>query len=392
LPQRRPGQTVVDEVAAFADHDGTSSHSSVSAANAAGIFAEGSRFGAYVVGPCIGHGETGRIYRAEHEAIPIELALKVFTDEFSRSAAGRNRFLREARRAATIRHPSVVSIFDVGVQDGIPYLVMERLQGEDLDAILRSRGGLDEGTIVDLMVPVVAGLCALHDAGIVHGDLETANIFLATRSGREREPKLLDCGITRALGGDKLRRSSGTRGILRGSPLYLSPEAASGGEVTALSDQYSLGVVMYECAIGANPFVADGAAESVRRILQAEYLPLSTHEARPSEPLVRIIERAMSPDADQRYPDLKALGRELLMLAGERTRMTWRLSFGDSGALSFARRKPISLYLQLQQSWLQLRDDCIRYLQSDKVDWSTLAAVLVGLVAFAWGIAILLGH
>jgi len=392
LPQRRPGQTVVDEVAAFADHEGSSSPSSVSAANAAGIFAEGSRFGTYVVGPCIGHGQTGRIYRAEHEAIPIELALKVFTDEFSRSAVGRNRFLREARRAATIRHPSVVSIFDVGVQDGIPYLVMERLQGDDLDAVLRSRGALDEGTIVDLMVPVVAGLCALHDAAIVHGDLETANIFLATRSGREREPKLLDCGISRALGGDKLRRSSGTRGILRGSPLYLSPEAASGAEVTALSDQYSLGVVMYECAVGANPFVADGAAESVRRILQAEYLPLSTHESRPSEPLVRIIERAMSPDAEQRYPDLKALGRELLMLAGERTRMTWRLSFGDSGALSFARRKPISIYFRLQQGWLQLRDNWVRHLQSSNVGWSTLLAVLVGVVAFAWGIALLLSH
>ncbi|MEO8177998.1 MAG: serine/threonine-protein kinase [Deltaproteobacteria bacterium] len=378
---------MVDEVAAFADHEGSSSPSSVSAANAAGIFAEGSRFGAYVVGPCIGHGETGRIYRAEHEAIPIELALKVFTDEFSRSAVGRNRFLREARRAATIRHPSVVSIFDVGVQDGIPYLVMERLQGEDLDALLRSRGALDEGTIVDLMVPVVAGLCALHDAAIVHGDLETANIFLALRSGREREPKLLDCGISRALGGDKLRRSSGTRGILRGSPLYLSPEAATGGDVTALSDQYSLGVVMYECAVGANPFVADGAGESVRRILQAEYLPLSTHESRPSEALARIIERAMSPDPEQRYADLKALGRELLMLAGERTRMTWRLSFGDSGALSFARRKPISIFLHLQQAWFQLRDERLRGL-----DGSTVLAVLVGLVAFWWGISLLMGH
>jgi serine/threonine protein kinase len=378
---------MVDEVAAFADHEGSGSPSSVSAANAAGIFAEGSRFGAYVVGPCIGHGETGRIYRAEHEAIPIELALKVFTDEFSRSAVGRNRFLREARRAATIRHPSVVSIFDVGVQDGIPYLVMERLQGEDLDSVLRSRGALDEGTIVDLMVPVVAGLSALHDAAIVHGDLETANIFLATRSGREREPKLLDCGISRALGGDKLRRSSGTRGILRGSPLYLSPEAAGGGEVTALSDQYSLGVVMYECAVGANPFVADGAAESVRRILQAEYLPLSTHESRPSEALVRIIERAMSPEPGQRYADLKAMGRELLMLAGERTRMTWRLSFGDSGALSFARRKPISIFLHLQQGWLRLRDERLR-----RLDWSTVAAVLVGLIAFGWGIVLLLRH
>ena len=389
MPQRKPGQTVVDEMAGFADSEAGSSPNAVSAANAAGIFAEGSRFGAYVVGPCIGHGETGRIYRAEHEAIPIELALKVFTDESSRSAVGRNRFLREARRAATIRHPSVVSIFDVGVQDGVPYLVTERLQGEDLDAVLRSRGAIDERTLVDLMVPLVAGLCALHDAGIVHGDLETANIFLASRTGREREPKLLDCGISRALGGDKLRRASGTRGILRGSPLYLSPEAASGGEVTALSDQYSLGVVMYECAVGANPFVADGAAESVRRILQAEYLPLSSQEAtqegRPSDALVRLIEKAMSPDPEQRYPDLKALGRDLLLLASERTRMTWRLSFGDSGALSFARRKPLSLLFHLQQGWLRLRDGL-----PQRLDYGTAAALLVGAVAFAWGIALLL--
>jgi serine/threonine-protein kinase len=386
LPQRRPGQTVVDEVSAFADAEAPSSPSSVSAANAAGIFAEGSRFGAYVVGPCIGHGETGRVYRAEHEAIPIELALKVFTDEFARSTAGRNRFLREARRAATVRHPSVVSIFDVGVQDGIPYLVMERMHGEDLDAMLRSRGALDEGTIVDLIVPIVAGLATLHDAGIVHGDLETANVFLAARTGREREPKLLDCGITRALGGDKLRRSSGTRGILRGSPLYLSPEAATGSEVSTLSDQYSLGVVMYECAVGANPFIADSAAESVRRIIEGEYPSLATHEARPSEGLVRIVERAMSLEPEQRYPDLKALGQELLLLAGERTRMTWRLSFGDSGGLSFARRKPISLLIALEQAVQRAQE---RWLRS--FEWSTAAAILFGLVTFAWGIALLLG-
>jgi serine/threonine protein kinase len=382
--QRRPSQTVVDEVAAFAEDEAPRSPGSVSAANAAGIFAEGSRFGAYVIGPCIGHGESGRIYRAEHEAIPIELALKVFTDEFSRSAAGRNRFLREARRAATIRHPSVVNIFDVGVQDSIPYLVMERLQGEDLDALLRSRGAFDEGTLVDLMVPIVAGLSALHDAGIVHGDLETGNIFLANRAGRERDPKLLDCGISRALGGDKLRRASGTRGVLRGSPLYLSPEAASGAEATALSDQYSLGVVMYECAVGANPFIADGPAESVRRIIQGEYPALSQHEERPSESLVRIVERAMSPDPDQRYPDLKALGRDLLMLSGERTRMTWTLSFGDAGPANSGRR-PISLLFSLRDQALRVGRQWREHL-----DWSTAAAVLFGLVTFTWGIIILL--
>jgi serine/threonine protein kinase len=394
LPQRRPGQTVIDEASAFGEPDapgatpaGPSSVAPISAANAAGIFAEGSRFGAYVIGPCIGYGESARVYRAEHEAIPIELALKVFTDEFARSAVGRNRFLREARRAATIRHPSVVNIFDVGVQDGIPYLVMERLDGEDLDALLRSRGALDEGTIIDLMVPVVAGLAALHDAGIVHGDLDTGNVFLVNRATREREPKLLDCGISRALGGDKLRRASGTRGVLRGSPLYLSPEAAGGGDVTLLSDQYSLGVLLYECAVGANPFIADSAAESVRRIIHGEYPLLSQHEARPSAALVHIVERAMSLDPEERFPDLKALGRELLMLAGERTRMTWTLSFGDAGVVPLTRRKVASPIARLR-SWQES-------LQGDwrtNFDWSTAAAILFGLVTFTWGIVILLSR
>jgi serine/threonine protein kinase len=359
---------------------------SISAANAAGIFAEGSRFGSYVIGPCIGHGETGRIYRAEHEAINSPLALKVFTDEFARSAVERNRFLREARRAATVRHPSIVNIFDVGVQDGIPYLVMELLDGEDLDALLHSRGALDEGAIVDMIVPIVAGLSALHEVGIVHGDLKTKNVFLAYRSHREREPKLLDFGISRAASADKLRRASGTRGIFRGSPLYLSPEAARGGAVTALSDQYSLGVVLYECAVGVNPFAADTVTEAVRRIVAGEYAPLSRHEARPSEPLVRIVERAMSLDPGHRFVDLKALGRELLMLAGERTRMTWTLSFGEARALPMARRNA-SLLWRMQQAVHRLRAGW-----PADFDWSSAVAIVFGLVTFGWGVAILLSR
>jgi hypothetical protein len=143
---------------------------------------------------------------------------------------------------------------------------------------------------------------------------------------------------------------------------------------------------MYECAVGANPFIADTAAESVRRIIQGEYPSLATHEARPSESLVRIVERAMSLDPEQRYPDLKALGRDLLQLAGERTRMTWRLSFGDSGGLSFGRGKPLSVLIALEQAFARAQDAWLR-----RFDWSTAAAILFGLVTFAWGIALLLG-
>jgi serine/threonine-protein kinase len=360
---------------------------SLSAANAAGIFAEGSRFGAYVIGPCIGHGETGRIYRAEHEAINTPLALKVFTAEFTRSAVGRSRFLREARHAATIRHPSVVNLFDVGVQSGVPYIVMELLDGEDLEALLHSRGALDEAAIVDMMVPIVAGLSALHESGIVHGDLKTKSVFLVYRSPREREPKLLDFGISRVASAETSRRLTGMRGNFRGSALYVSPEAARGDEVTALSDQYSMGVLLYECAAGVNPFAASAGADAIRRIIQGEYPLLSRHEARPSEALVRIVERAMNLDPAGRYPDLKALGRDLLMLASERTRMTWSLSFGEARGAPVVRRpgaSPLEVLYRLV--------DRLRARWPEDFDWGSAAAIAFGVITFAWGIALLLSR
>jgi serine/threonine protein kinase len=383
LPHQRAGQPLV-EPSSFTEIERDTPRS---AANAAGIFAEGSRFGAYVIGPCIGHGETGRIYRAEHEAIRTPLALKVFANDFSRTAVGRNRFLREARFAATVRHPSLVDIFDVGVQDGIPYLVMELLEGEDLGVLLHSRGALDEGAIVDLIVPVVAGLASLHDVGIVHGDLKTANIFLVHRGNRGREPKLLDFGISRATLGERFGGLSGTRGLFRGSPLYLAPEAARGGPVSPLSDQYSLGVVMYECAVGLNPFVADTVTEGMRRIINGEYPPLSRHEARPSESLVRIVERAMSLDPASRVSDLKALGRELLMLSGERTRMNWSLSFGEGRAGAALRhRKPSA------RAWLGQRFSRDRLVAPEGLNYSSLVFVLLGVVSFGWAIALLIAR
>jgi eukaryotic-like serine/threonine-protein kinase len=357
----------------------------MSAANAAGIFAEGSKFGAYVLGPCIGHGETGRLYRAEHEAINSPLALKVFTDQFARSAMGRNRFLREARHAATVRHPSVVNIFDVGVQSGVPYMVMELLDGEDLEALLHSRGALDEGAIVDMMIPIVAGLSALHESGMVHGDLKTKSVFLVYRSPREREAKLLDFGISRTASAEKLRRASGTRGIFRGSALYIAPEAARGEEATALSDQYSLGVVLYECAVGVNPFAASAGADALRRIMQGDFPPLSRHDARPSEGLVRIVERAMSLDPSARFADLKALGRELSMLAGERTRMTWSLSFGEARGAPPVRRPALSPLGAMFRFVDRLRER-----RSADFDWSSAAAIAFGLITFAWGLALLM--
>jgi serine/threonine-protein kinase len=295
----------------------------------AGRLAEGSRFGVYVVGACIGQGGMARVYRAQHEGLQRQVALKVLIDGVGHDGAAHERFLREARIAAAIKHPNVVNIFDVGVCEGIPYLVMELLEGVDLDAYVESHGKLDENTIVDIIVPIVAGLAAVHEAGIVHRDLKPGNIFLARGRNEELEPKLLDFGISKAAGPDQLKLTS-ARNMLIGTPFYMAPEAARGAEVTALSDQYALGVVLYECATGVNPFTgANNFGEVVSRVSTGSFDPISSKNPVISKKLTSIIERAMHIDPQRRFPNMRAMGRELLQLAGQRTRITWGLNFGD---------------------------------------------------------------
>jgi hypothetical protein len=302
-----------------------------------GLLAEGSRFGAYVIGPCVGHGGMARIYRAEHEVLCRQVALKVLTRDVEPGTEGRARFLREARIAASIKHPNVVNIFDVGVESGIPYLVMELLVGQDLEAVLATRGRLDESTVIDLIVPIVAGLVAVHAAGVVHRDLKPANIFLsqAANANDEVEPKLLDFGISQSDGFAKTRLTS-TRDVLTGTPQYMSPEAARGEGMTPASDQYSLGVVLYECTTGVKPFLADTVAETVLRVGAGQFVPISEQAVRPSARLQAIIERAMRLDPSERFPNMRALGHELLRLAGQRTRITWGLTFANVAAIARA--------------------------------------------------------
>lgn len=307
-------------------HTGEMERSS-DAATRLGILIEGSRFGGYLVGGRIGSGGMACIYRAEHEGLRRQVALKVLTNGFATDPERRERFLREARIAAAIKHPNVVNIFDVGVFQEIPYLVMELLEGEDLEAMVQRKGALDENTMIDIMVPVVAGLAAVHDAGIVHRDLKPGNIFLAKNHYDELEAKLLDFGISKSSGADELKLTR--NGLLIGTPFYMAPEGLRGSEMSPRSDQYSLGVVMYECLTGINPFIANTFGEVYERITRGTYLPAQQVNNRVSPRLGRIIERAMHLDPEQRYGDVRELGRDLLMLAGQRTRITWGLTFGD---------------------------------------------------------------
>jgi len=294
-------------------------------------FGEGSRIGGYLLRQCIGQGGMARVYRAEHEGLQRQVAVKVLLE--APGADGHERFLREARIAAAIKHRNVVNIFDVGVDRGMPYLVMELLEGADLDTFMGGKNRLDEATTMDIIVPITSALSTVHDAGIVHRDLKPGNIFLARGSNDELEPRLLDFGISKSAA-EQLRLTT-THGPVMGTPFYMSPEAASGVEMTPLSDQYALGVVLYECVTGTNPFASsNNFAEIVHRITNADYESALVKNPQLSRRMAAIIERAMQLDPARRFPDLRAMGRELLLLAGQRTRVTWQLSFNDLGRTS----------------------------------------------------------
>lgn len=330
-PAREPGGAEAPQsafAASFA-HSGSGSPRSAGAAGASPRLTPGSTFGVYEVGPCIGEGGMARIYQAEHAGLGRKVALKVLIDDFARDSDGRKRFLREARLAAAVKHPNVVNIFDVGLYDDIPYLVMELLEGQDLEQLLGAKGRVDEGLLIDIMIPVLAGLSAVHDAGIVHRDLKPGNIFLAKGRHNDLEPKLLDFGISREERQERFKLT--TNPMILGTPLYMAPETLQRNEVTPRSDQYSVAVMMYECATGCTPYEGATFPELATLITTGQYVAPAAVNPELSKRLVRIIERAMSLQPTERFADVREMGRELLSLAGQRTRITWGLSFGDTG-------------------------------------------------------------
>src|SRR4051812_2176476 len=226
---------------------------------ASGTLPAGFEFGAYVIGGCIGRGGMARVYRAEHRALRKPVALKVMDGALLQRTDWRRRFLREGQAAAAVKHPNVVDITDVGVWQGRPYLVMEFLEGEDLEQYLSRHKPLSEPELARLMIPVIAGLATAHASGVVHRDLKPSNVFLSRGPDGEIVPKLLDFGISKLTSAlSDLDPSSTPLGELMGSPMYMSPEAVRGArEQTPQSDQYSLGVVLYECVTGRAPFRAD---------------------------------------------------------------------------------------------------------------------------------------
>ncbi len=272
----------------------------------------GRRFGDYRVVRLLARGGMGRVYEAEHVRTRRVVALKLPDASASSDETAMRRFRAEGRLLDSVRHPNIVRVFEVGVQDDCPFIVMELLKGETLRAKVERRGPLSPAEAVELFIPICDAVATLHDAGIVHRDLKLCNVMLTDQNGRP-VPMILDFGISKDLvaGGGTLGLQTQS-GAFIGTPRYLSPEQTlNPKDASPLSDQYAAGIMLYECLTGRSPFAGDAPYALMHAILTAPVVPPSELEPLVAPGLDAIVLRAMHREPKDRFPSLRAFARAL---------------------------------------------------------------------------------
>lgn len=285
----------------------------------------GTVLGRYFVEKELGAGGMGTVYRAVHVDLGKRVAIKVLHPWIAAEPQTRERFLLEGKAAARVRHPNVVDVYDVVEGDGLTYLVMEFLEGRGLHEVLEIRGYLSPSDIAEVLVPIAVALDATHRKGIVHRDVKPSNIFLAENEQGEIAPKLLDFGVSKI--DEEVTDIGG--GMVLGTPFYMSPEQASGcPNIDARSDQYSLGVIAYQCVTGRLPFEAESLYKVLHKVLEADYEIPTRLDPKIDPKFQDFIRTAMSRCADERFPTMVEFGRELLSWGSEPLRSTWTSVLG----------------------------------------------------------------
>jgi serine/threonine-protein kinase len=289
----------------------------------------GTRFGRYDIARELGAGGMGAVYEATHIELKKRVAIKVLLPAMVQNAEARTRFLREGEAAAKIRHTHAVDVYDVGVENGMAYLVMEFLEGEDLNSVLRRDGALDFRRATSILLPVFAAMQAAHDEGVIHRDLKPANIFLSKGRRGDIVPKVLDFGISKIVTDDPGEGLTST-GTVLGTPYYMSPEQAHGGKaVDARSDQYSLGVIMYQCVTGRRPFQAPSMYQVLHQIVEGAFDPPRALRPELDPGLEAAILRSMRKDPAERFRSVSSFANALIPYATDRAQVLWAPVFGE---------------------------------------------------------------
>ena len=236
--------------------------------------APGTHLGPYEIVSLLGTGGMGEVYRARDPRLGRDVAIKVLPSAFADDAERLRRFEREARAAAALNHPNIVTVYSVEKSDGVLFLTMEVVEGRSL-ALAIPKGGFAIDELLTIAIPLVDAVAAAHEKGITHRDLKPANIMIGA-AGHTGRVKVLDFGLAKLIdpglataGASTMPASPSTaEGRIVGTVAYMSPEQAAGTAIDSRSDLFSLGVILYEMATGQKPFKGDTSVSVLSSILK----------------------------------------------------------------------------------------------------------------------------
>ena len=245
----------------------------------------------------LGRGAMGITYKASDTTLRRPVALKVISSRLLHNESLKNRFLREARAAASLRHPYVASIYYLGSTEASYFYAMELIDGQTLEAFLNQHGPLDAKLALEITMQITSALAAAHQAGLVHRDIKPANIILARDAAGQLSAKVIDFGLVKVAAGAVEDSSASEPGIFLGTPRYASPEQFSFGEVDIRSDLYSVGVTLWQMLTKSAPFIGT-PSEVAAQHLQAP-LPLGKLRHFP-QPIVALLTHLLEKDPKDR--------------------------------------------------------------------------------------------
>ncbi|MBU2693048.1 MAG: protein kinase [Candidatus Eisenbacteria bacterium] len=269
----------------------------------------------YKVLKTLGQGGMGVVYLCRDERLKRDVAVKVLSDKYSQDPIYRQRFLTEAQSASALNHPNIITIYEIGTDQGRDFIAMEYVVGQSLDSILSARGALPVRELLDIGIQLAKGLAAAHPAGIVHRDLKPGNVII-TPDGRV---KILDFGLARqqesrgAAPADTadeaatIAASYTQPGMILGTPGFMSPEQARGGLADHRSDQFSLGCILHAMASGKAPFLGESIVDVLHGVLHKEPEPLDGARSDLPFGFIEVLQRCLQKRPEDRYPGAAAV-------------------------------------------------------------------------------------
>lgn len=292
-----------------------------------------SRIGRFYLTRELGRGAVGCVYLGHDPVLGRDVAIKTHNPLLTPAERSRNEqhFINEARATGLLSHPHIVTVYDASIENGAAYIAMEYLRGRELDKILASGHRFKPDDVASIAWKIADALNHAHQREVIHRDVKPANIFMVA----DDQPKLVDFGIARSPNRIADRNANPDNPVtilagncLAGTPNYMSPEQASGKEIDARTDIYSLGAVMYEMLVGRKPFHSESAEKLLQMI--AAKAPPAPHEIDPRIPraLSEIVMKAMSRRPEKRYETAEKLARDIkrYLVRQRRTRRSMKIS------------------------------------------------------------------